>query len=128
MFGALSYYGVNSEFDLIFTPFAKDCRLWFMASTYEQQEARTYFMIGTDSGEKYTFHYGHNPVDLMCGLVLHREGEEPKRMGSAVPMHPITLGASALLGVDTCFKEFHLQQTSEVTSIGPAPAELIGNI
>ena len=29
MFGTPSNYVVNSEFDLIFTPFAKDCRLWF---------------------------------------------------------------------------------------------------
>lgn len=63
----------------------------------------------------------------MCGFVLHRDGEEPRLMGSAVPLYPITLGTTALLGVDTCFKEFHLQETSKVISIGPAPEELTVN-
>ncbi len=77
-----------------------------------------------ESGEAYTFYYGFDPVDRMCGLTYHPEEKEPELLGSSVPLIPLEVGKSALLGVDTPSKDIFLIKTPIITSIGPAPVEL----
>ena len=91
-----------------------------MSTLYDQERNRTVFVIATESGESYSFHYGYNPEDLMCGLTRHKEGEAPQLIGSSVPLLPLEVGKSALLGVDTQSKDQYILETQIITHIGPA--------
>jgi len=95
-----------------------------MATAYEEARSRTTFMLTVEpDSEIYTFNFGHDPVDRMCRLTRHIDGES-ELLGSSIPFTPLELGKSALLGVDSPSRDFYILDIPTITHYGPAPFEL----
>ena len=96
-----------------------------MTTEYEQSKQRPYLMFTAGEGDEiFTFYFGHDPVDRMCELTLHRVYMEPRLLGSAIPLLPLEVGSRALLAIDTPSKEQEILEIPVVTQYGLAPSEL----
>jgi hypothetical protein len=109
------------QFDLITILFLSI--VFYMTTLYDQERRRTAFTFVTEMGETYTFHYGFSPEDLMCGLTRRPREADPELLGSAVPLMPLEIGKSALLGLRSPSNDIYLLETPTIRIIGPAADE-----
>lgn len=96
-----------------------------MMSANRDFESKSYYVFTTETGDNYTYFYSRRDEDRLCDLTLHRNGEKPKKIGSATQLTELKIGKSALFGVDTWEHDVYLLRAEEIQHIGLAPVELL---